>query len=423
MLSVLLLISFGIDWENVTAGGTIDFRNRITGARLLMQHEDAYHYKWRSGGPEELCDPFNNLALPVNKVTVTPTLLMLNFPLGLLNYRTAQFVWLVLQWLLLLGTAAVWLRAMPGKVVQSLRDGSPAHWLWLAAVVGFTFTVSWRHHADRGQAYVVMTFLLSVWITMTRSESHRDQWWTGLLAGLLIALRPPFLLLLAPFIALRRRGQIAGAVIGLIVFAGMPLLWDSSCWSDYQTAMQQWSQMYRDGSINQRPIAQAFPPKVEGIPIDLLAKFAVIPFADTSVFALFRAWGMTNVPAGPIALALIALIALWAFGVRKRSDAFVLLGIAAWSFLADVFLPAYRNSYNDVLILNVVALATLILPPSSLVARLTIAAWPFGWYVMKAIPRDKFMINLPTLIMIFAAAVVIVRTTMAEKESEAAADQ
>ena len=54
VLCLLLAISFGIDWSNVSAGGTIDFRNRITGARLLQSHRDAYHYKWRLPEPPEL---------------------------------------------------------------------------------------------------------------------------------------------------------------------------------------------------------------------------------------------------------------------------------------------------------------------------------------------------------------------------------
>ena len=411
-LGLLLLISFGIDWGNVSAGGTIDFRNRITGARLLMQGEDAYHYKWRSGGPPELCDPYNNLALPINKVTVTPTLLMLNFPLGILPYRAAQFIWLTLQWLLLLGAALIWMRAIPSARLR---------WLWAAVVVGFTYTVAWRHHTDRGQAYVLVFFLLACWMAITRDAKFGNGLWGGLLAGLLVALRPPLLLLLGPFVLLRRRGQIIGAVIGLALSAGLPFLWSSSCWSDYQSGMQTWSELYRAGAANPRPPPQAFPPFVEGIPIDVLGRFARIPFADTSLFALFRSLGVAAVSALPVAMALVVLIALWFWLSRGQPEEMLLIGIAAWTFLADLFLPAYRNSYNDVLILNVVALGFIIRSRYSWIVWLLLAAWPVGWHVMTAIPHTKWIINLPTLIMIVASVLILLRPVFEKTKPEPAA--
>jgi Glycosyltransferase family 87 len=399
-LGLLILISFGIDWRNVSAGGTIDFRNRITGARLLMQGEDAFHYKWRSGGPPELCDPYNNPALPISRVTVTPTLLMLNFPLAVLPYRTAQFVWMTMQWLLLLGTALLWMRLIPSPRLR---------WLWAALVVGFTYTVAWRHHVDRGQAYVLILFLLACWTLVTRHLKFGNSIWGGLIAGLLIAVRPPLLLLVGPFVLLRRRGQIAGAVIGLALSAGLPMLWDSSCWSDYYSGMQTWSELYRAGTGNPRPPPQAYPPFVEGISIDQLARFGVIPFADSSLFALFRSWGISNVSALPVALALVALIALWFWVSRSQPEDVLLIGIAAWAFLADLFIPAPRNSYNDPVILNVLAFLLIMRTRHSWMAWLLLASWPVGWIIGEMLPRQKWIINLPTTIMIVAALLVLLR--------------
>ena len=397
-LCVLLVISFSADVTNLKEGGSIDFRNRITGARLLVTHRDAYHYKWRMPEPPELCDLYNSLAMPISKVTVTPTLLMLNFPLGAMPYRTAQSVWLITQWLLLLGTAVIWMRAIP-----SLR----LRWLWAAAVVGFTFTVAWRHHTDRGQAYVVMLFLLACWTVITRHSRFGNGIVAGLIVGLLVALRPPLVLLLAPFLLLRRRGQIIGAVIGLALSAGLPLLWSSSCWSDYSSGMQTWSERYRAGAGNPRPTPQPYPAVIEGIPIDVLAHFARIPFADSSLYAVFKSFGILNVPALPVTLALVALIGAWFWFSRSQSEEVLLMGIAAWSFLGDFFLPAYRNSYNDAMILNVVALGLIIRTRHSWILLLLLAAWLAGWGVMAMIPHAKLAINLPTLIMIAASVLML----------------
>ena len=400
VVGLLLVISFGADWSNLSAGGSVDLRNRITGARLLQSHRDAYHYKWKLPEPPEFCDPYNNLALPISKVTVTPTLLMLNFPLAALPYRPAQFIWLISQWLLLLGAGLIWMRLIPSFRLR---------WLWAAVVVGFTYTAAWRLHAERGQAYVVMIFLLACWMVVTIHPRFGNSLRGGLLAGLLVALRPPLLLLLWPFMLLRRRGQLVGAIIGLVLSAGPPLLWSSSCWSDYQSGMQTWSDLYRAGTANPRPPAQAFPAFVEDISIDVLGSFAQIPFADTSVFALFQSWEFYSVPVLPVALTLVALVALWFWLSKKQTQEVLLVGIAAWSFLVDLFLPAYRNSYNDILILNVVALGLLIRNRHPWTIWLLLAAWPVGWGIAWMTPYVKWIINLPTLIMVVASVLVLLR--------------
>ena len=398
ILGLMLIISFVIDCRHVTAGGTIDFRNRITGTRLFQMGEDPYRYKWNSNEPPELCDPYNNPALPISKVTVTPTLLMFNLPLARLAYRGAQFFWLTAQWILLLGTAYVWWRMIPA---------SRKRWLWAFAVVGFTYTVAWRHHADRGQAYVVMVFLLSCWIAITNNEKYRNTIRGGLMVGLLVALRPPLLLILVPFQAIRCRRQLLGSFGGLVLFAGMPLLWNSSCWHQYQSAMGTWSQLYRDAQHNPRPPAQAFPAEIEGVPIDVLGHFGDIPFADTSIFALFRSVGINSVPALPVGLALVGIIALWFWFSKSRPLATWLIGVAAWTFLVDLFLPAYRNSYTDVMILNLVPLLILYQRDSLTLGLLV--AWPLGWAIYAMLPGQKWIINLPTVVMIAVAFVALIK--------------
>src|SRR6202453_2557682 len=133
-----LLVSFGVDFANTAQGGASDLRNRITGARLMEHGIDAYHYKWQEGDPEEYCDVYNNPKLPVSKTTATPALLMVNLPLAVLPYRLAQFGWFLVQWLLLLGTGWLWLRAC---VTSRQR------WLVALAVTAFTYTAAWRLHA------------------------------------------------------------------------------------------------------------------------------------------------------------------------------------------------------------------------------------------------------------------------------------
>jgi len=151
LVGLALLVSFGMDLANTVQGGAIDLRNRITGVRLLEHGVDAYHYKWSNVDPPEYCDPYNNPKLPVSKTTATPALLMLHVPLAALPYRVAQFLWFFAQWLLLLGTGWLWLRACAT---------SRARCVAALFFVGFTYTAAWRLHAERGQAYVLLAFLL-----------------------------------------------------------------------------------------------------------------------------------------------------------------------------------------------------------------------------------------------------------------------
>ncbi|MDX6767516.1 MAG: glycosyltransferase family 87 protein [Candidatus Methylacidiphilales bacterium] len=406
----LLVVSFWIDVAHFSAGGSVDLRNRITGARLLELHRDPYHYKWKLPDSPLLCDVFNTPALPVSKVTATPAMLLLHFPLAGLPYRTGQAVWLIVAWLLLLGTGVLWLRVIPSVRLR---------WLWAAALTGFTYTVAWRLHADRGQVYVLVLFLLACWFLLTRQDGRVRGFCGGLVAGLLMTLRPPLLLLFAPFMALRCRGQIPGAVIGASLGIGLPMLWSASCWLQYHEAMQTWSELYRMGTSNPRISPQQYPAMIEGMPLDLYARFSRIPFADSSVFAFFKSLGWHQLSSLPVAMILVALIFTWFWLSRSRPLPTLLLGMAAWSFLIDFFLPAYRNIYNDVLILNILALALAVRAQDRYprLVWLLLASCPLGWFVMATIPRSGWIIQWPTLAMVAASGWILLQAAFDRTKS------
>jgi hypothetical protein len=396
LLGVALAASFCLDFGNTTQGGAIDLRNRITGERLLAHGIDAYHYKWSRGEPEEYGDVYNNPQLKVSKTTATPTLLLLHEPLAPLPYRLGEFLWLLLQWLMLLGTAWLWLR----------QRATGRQRLWLAAfVVGFTYTSMWRLHAERGQAYVLLLLVFAGWLVATLDAKPRWSFVAGLLAGLLIALRPPFILLL-PFLALHRRRQLAGVAVGLLIAAGLPLLLNLGSWSDYLTAMQDNSYLYRH-AINPRPGAQHYPAMMEGTSTEILANFAVIPYADFSIFTFLRWIGLGPVPAWLPLLVIALPFGVWLWLTRQQPAEKLLPGLVAWFFVIDLFLPAYRNSYNDVLILNLAALVILRAAKFSWAGALILLALPLGWYLYVFAPEDIWLINLPTCAFALAAVLLL----------------
>jgi len=412
-VGLALLVSFGVDLANTAQGGAIDLRNRITGVRLWEHGIDAYHYKWHEGDAEEYGDVYNNPKLPVSKTTATPALLLVQAPLAAMPYRLAQLTWLGLQWALLLGTGWLWLRAC-GEAWQ--------RWAMAIFLTGFTYTAAWRLHAERGQAYVLLAFLFALWATATLDGKRGRGFWAGFVAGVLVALRPPFLLL-APFLAWHRRRQLVGAAVGLALGFGLPLLMNPAAWpqaggwTDYFSAMQTHSELYRN-DVDPAPGPQHYPAKMEGIPTDILGSYVAIPYADFSVYALLKALGLEQswlgdeaVPAWVPLLLLALLFAFWLWWMRGRAGETMVPGLAAWLFLADSFLPAYRDSYNDVLVLNVVFAGLIASRRIPWAAWPCVLALPAGWAVYVLAPEQAWVIDVPTALFALGAVLTAARRT------------
>jgi hypothetical protein len=110
-------------------------------------------------------------------------------------------------------------------------------------------------------------------------------------------------------------------------------------------------------------------------------------------------------------LVITVVFSLWLWLSRAQPLSHLLPALAAWLFLVDFFLPAYRDNYNDVLILDVAA--------AGLVAttRLPWAVWPcalalpIGWAVYAFAPEQVGLINLPTVLFALSAVVTAVGST------------
>lgn len=359
LLALALVVSFGIDFSQTLRSGAVDFRNRITGARLLEHGIDPYHYIWHPGDPAEFCDTRNNPRMTVSKTTVSPAMLVLYAPLAALPYRAAQFAWLFLQWLLLLGTVWLWLRAGMARF---------SFWLALFFVVAFTFTPGWRNEAERGQCYTLLVFLLAYVLTFRSECGQGNEFLAGAVAGVLVTLRAPYIVLL-PFLALHRPRQLPGALVGLLAGVIVPTLLLPHVWLDYASAMQTNSDYYRHASLPARP-AQAFPDVIEGTPMATMASVPYFPYVDLTVYAVARRLGFGGVPDLPCILIFGGLFLAWLLCTRGRLMRLLLPGMAAWLFLSDFVLPTSRWGYYDVMILNVV------LAEIAVGKRIPCAAWP-----------------------------------------------
>ena len=386
LVALALMASFAIDFHNTTQGGAIDLRNRITGVRLAEDGVDPYHYKWHAGSPDIYCDVYNNPNLPVSKTTVTPTMLMLHAPFAAAPYRTGQFLWLFTQWALLIGTGAIWW-------FTCARGWQ--RWLAVAFIVGFSFTGEWRLHAERGQSYVVLAFALTAWLALTLHRKWGNSFLAGFLAGLLIALRPPFLLL-GFFLGLHRRGQLIGAATGLAVSAFVPILIHPAIWSEYAAAVQTNAALYLSQDET-RPGQQHYPPQIEGTSTDLVAGIVPLSYSDFSIHAILARFGLGPFPGWPFEVIAVGLFAAWLWFTRAQPAEKLLPGLVASFFLIDLCLPVYRQSYNDVLALAIIGSALAVATRIPLALAAALVALVAGWYVAYDTPDEKWLINLPAL--------------------------
>jgi len=394
-LVLALAVSFWIDADNAGQGGAIDLRNRVTGARVLAAGLDPYTYKWTRDQPEIYCDPYNNPHMTVSKTTSSPALLALTLPLASLPYRSAQYLWFVTQWALLLGTGWLWWQAAGGRRERLLFG---------AIFAAFTFGVGWRLHAERGQCYILFTFLLALWLAGTWRAGRGWAFAAGFAAGTLALARPPCLLLL-PVLAWRRRDQLPGLAAGLALGLVAPMLFVGAIWGDYGHGMQQHAYYYLNHLLPS-PGPQRFPSMVEFLPTTVLGYYVPIAYSDGSIHLFLRFLGWE--PASGLGVFLVAAVpfAAWCWWIGRRIDLpRLLLGLAAWMYLLDFFLPSYRNSYNDVLALDVLALGVLVAPRFWLPHLSTGLALLAGLVVYIYSPEVAWVIDLPA--MLFALSAVL----------------
>jgi hypothetical protein len=202
----------------------------------------------------------------------------------------------------------------------------------------------WRLHVDRGQIYVLYGGLFLI-LASIRPAGGGLAFCTSAGSTLLIAMRPVYLAASAIPALWNVRRAVAGLLTGAIAAAGLPLLLcGHAIWFRYLDAMRLHSKLYLEGFQDQ-PSPTAFPPEIEGIPFDTLRTFARIPFADTSAYRLVS---FELEPSWLLASWFLLMIAVLYRNARTLTPAQLWWAVCAWTIIGDFFLPALRNTYNDV---------------------------------------------------------------------------
>ena len=99
---IISLLGFYRDFKNTFEYGGIDFRANSVAAKLLIEGEDPYHFKWSQNKSDTLLDPNDYPNKPVSRVTSLPTVFLIYMPISKLPYKVQRVIWFIFQWVLLL---------------------------------------------------------------------------------------------------------------------------------------------------------------------------------------------------------------------------------------------------------------------------------------------------------------------------------
>lgn len=228
--SALIIGNFIFLWHLTADYGGTDLRCRIVGSRLLTSGKSSYFYKWNPEDGERLLDPNDVPDRQVNGNVCTPALLALNIPISHFSYNYVRIAWTVLQFALLTGSCL--LLYFSGK-----KNGRTRGALVAVSVI-FLFSNTWSYNIERGQTYILYTFIFSLCYFIYSSKLKNKYFATGAVLGIGIWIRPLLLLASVPFLLNRNYKGLLGGLFGVLMGFLIFFVPFRKQWSDYSSAMK-----------------------------------------------------------------------------------------------------------------------------------------------------------------------------------------
>jgi len=237
--TVLLSLALFRDIRRVGAHHQVDLRNRVVGARLIADKRLPYFYRWKPGDPVRYYDPENADAADrrydsLSTITATPVFHHLMEPLAELQQSQTDWIWLSFEY-------AAW--AIILTLLLSLAPTPRSKFAVAAAAIAFLFSVAWKHQVEVGQLYITIPLLAILGYCLLRAKPTV---WTGLAAGLvaavMIGIRPNSLLFFLPFLLVVRRFSIPfriSMVAAILIVAGCMAAspFERRLWQQYEVAV------------------------------------------------------------------------------------------------------------------------------------------------------------------------------------------
>ncbi len=353
---MVALLGAAYDLKNTVELGGVDLRNRVVGARLLVKGLDPYFFRWQQGDPETLLDPLDKPGLPVSRVTVPPTGLVLYIPFSGLPYIYQRFIWFFLQW---------------GAVLLSLflllkRSADPLRNKFLLGYGLFFIggSIFWRIHLQVGQLYVfyMLPIAISYWISSKKFRFSDEI--AGLLIGLTASMRFPVLVMILPMLLFKKIKLLIATLLGFLICIGTSfLIFGQSVWASYFSAMQTISQLNHgaieiSAAVQNRIVSKT----LEGAFFTNQPDPNRLPTSNSSIPLLLDRYLNLETSVSYILIGLMVsllsylLLLHYSYHQTKRQSRLPVLDIVFISgslmlMIADLMIPTIRYNYNDIQLL------------------------------------------------------------------------
>lgn len=358
-----------------------DLRNRVVGARLIADGKSPYFYKWKPADGLRYYDPSNFNTNIISNTTASPFLHSLVMPFSNLSQRTISFMWLLGQYVILIGM---------GLVAYRYAQGWGRHACLLLTGV-FPFTDGWIRHVLTGQFYLLIPFLL--FITYILLAGRQKNWRlliAALCAVMVVLIRPFAALSFIPFLFVLPVTKkfivycVAISAAYLLFVVASPH--QVQVYKDYNQFIKYAVNEHQEKPLPTRAIIIPNPGigQLEGFNIDSIrlykAKNPVRSFSENgNFFVLYRKVVGRQVPeqlllAGSM-LCTLLIVLLFYFGTAKSGrllEQCVLVGFVIYLVL-EMFLPMHRHQYNTVQFLFPLLLTAMYIQRITTPARILIA--------------------------------------------------
>ena len=345
--AVITIIGFLVDFRNtITYPGT-DLRNRVVGARLILEGIDPYFFKWQPGLSEKFYDPLDIPTELFSKLSVPPTVLVLHLLFAGLPYLQQKIIWLFVQWIAFIGTIFIFIKNSNSKAQTNL-----------ILITSFLFANSlfWRFHVNSGQIYIFYVLLLSIaWFILNKAPNY-NEFFSGIFVGITVSLRPPFILLFIPFLVFQRYLFILGGLIGCLLSLILSFsVVDLAIWHKYMLAM-----LGMTGFVN---LKELFPPtnavsniiypKVfEGFSVDSRNPLEYRNFINSSLLDILDSLDIANqreiLVIGLIVTTIFLVSYLIKYNLKLKDVNFIFLFGILICLIGEFFIPIGRYPYYDI---------------------------------------------------------------------------
>ncbi len=347
---VVSIIGLVVDIKNtITYPGT-DLRNRVVGARLMLEGIDPYFFKWQPGLSEKFYDPLDIPTELLSKLSVPPTVLALHSVIAGLSYLQQKIIWLIFQWAALIGTLLLFIKVNNSQAKTNLM-----------IVIGSLFANSlfWRFHINSGQIYIIYVFLTSIsWYLLNKASGYNSIF-SGFFMGIVASLRPTFVLFYIPFIFCRRYYFIFGGFLGLLSSVSLScLLFGTAIWKKYVLAMLSMIGIIDPNtysSLETKAFSAnsniAYPTAVEGFDWNVRNPLELY-LDNTSLYDVLNAIDIPNkrnlLIVGFVAMVVLSSLYIFKYFSSKTNINYLFLFGYLICLVTDFFIPVGRYSYYDI---------------------------------------------------------------------------